>query len=137
MSFQWLMAFMNGKTNIRDDDALKLAEFLDVDVNSIMQLKRKTADDAIHEASKMMRERMEQDEAEPEYDEHAWLSLPRAHAFCLAAASQLGAIDPDHAVDYLANAEAYNQKLDELDNAFAGLADSAKQIHQPVLYMTG
>ena len=69
----------------------------------------------------------EQDEAEPEYDEHAWLSLPRAHAFCLAAASQLGAIDPDHAVDYLANAEAYNQKLDELDNAFAGLADSAKQ----------
>lgn len=66
-------------------------------------------------------------ENEPEYDEHAWLSLPRAHAFCQTAALQLGILDPDHAADYQANAEAYNQKLDELDSSFAALADSAKQ----------
>ncbi|MCR4759998.1 MAG: metal ABC transporter substrate-binding protein [Oscillospiraceae bacterium] len=74
----------------------------------------------------MEAEEAESDEA-PEYDEHAWLSLPRAHAFCLAAASQLGLLDPANAEDYQANAEAYNQKLDALDNSFAELAGSAKQ----------
>ena len=69
----------------------------------------------------------EPDGNEPEYDEHAWLSLPRAQAFCQTAALQLGVLDPEHAADYQANAEAYNKKLDELDNSFAELADSAKQ----------
>ena len=42
-------------------------------------------------------------EEEPEYDEHVWLSLKNTKTLCSAIASNLEAIDPDHADIYKTN----------------------------------
>ena len=61
-----------------------------------------------------------------EIDEHLWLSLKMAKEFCRAVASQLEAMDPAAAATYQANAAAYIQKLDALDQKFTDLAQQAK-----------
>ncbi|MBQ9542593.1 ZinT/AdcA family metal-binding protein [Ruminococcus sp.] len=65
------------------------------------------------------------EEGEEEYDEHVWLSVKNAKNICGAIEKELEAIDPDNAADYKANLESYTAKLDELDNSFKTLVDSA------------
>ncbi|WP_296561981.1 ZinT/AdcA family metal-binding protein [Ruminococcus sp.] len=65
------------------------------------------------------------EEGEEEYDEHVWLSVKNAKTICGAIEKELEAIDPDNAADYKANLESYTAKLDELDNSFKTLVDSA------------
>ncbi|MCK0111165.1 metal ABC transporter substrate-binding protein [Ornithinimicrobium sp. F0845] len=56
-------------------------------------------------------------------DPHFWLDPERYAAAGAAIAEELAAIDPVNAEDYLANAEAFSQDLDELDAEFReGLA---------------
>ena len=63
---------------------------------------------------------------EEEIDEHLWLSLKMAKEFCRAIASQLETLDPAAAAAYQANADAYIQRLDALDQKFTDLTRSAK-----------
>ncbi len=65
------------------------------------------------------------EEGDEEYDEHVWLSVKNAKTICGAIEKELEAIDPDNAADYKANLESYTAKLDELDNSFKTLVDSA------------
>ena len=60
-----------------------------------------------------------EEEEEPEYDEHIWLSLQNAAACCRAIAQKLGEADAPHAAAYTANAEAYAEKLSALDIQYA------------------
>lgn len=60
----------------------------------------------------------EHEEGEVEYDEHVWLSLRNAQALCGVIADTLAGVDPDHADEYQANAEAYCAKLAALDEAY-------------------
>lgn len=48
-------------------------------------------------------------------DPHAWLNPANAQTWLRAIAAELGQIDPDHAADYAANAEAAAAKLKALD----------------------
>lgn len=68
-----------------------------------------------------------EEEAEPEYDEHVWLSLKNAKICCKAIAEKLSALDSEHAADYSANYDAYAAKLDALDSDFQALAERAAQ----------
>lgn len=76
--------------------------------------------DALGNAAKMEEivEGMEADEDaedEAEYDEHIWLSLRNAARLCRIIAEKLGEIDAAGRDAYAANAEAYIQKLSDLD----------------------
>ena len=55
---------------------------------------------------------------EIEYDEHVWLSLNNAQLCCESIANALSELDPDHAADYAANADAYGEKLNALDEKY-------------------
>ena len=63
---------------------------------------------------------------EPEYDEHVWLSLKNASLFVTGIAEALGKKDTQHAGAFKANAEAYIDKLTELDRQYQSAADSAE-----------
>ena len=69
----------------------------------------------------------EDEEEGPEYDEHVWLSLKNAAAFCRALAGELGALDGANKAAYEANAAAYIEKLEALDGAYAAAVESASR----------
>ena len=71
----------------------------------------------------------EEEEAgeETEYDEHVWTSPVNAIAITEAVRDALKEADPENAAAYTANAEAYIQKLRELDISLRELVKNAKR----------
>lgn len=59
-----------------------------------------------------------EDEEEPEYDEHVWLSLQNAAKLCGNIRDALIAADPDGKDIYTANADKYLAKLNALDEKY-------------------
>ena len=66
------------------------------------------------------------DEGEIEYDEHVWLSLRNAQVVTSEIAAKLGEADPDNAEVYKKNADAYNQKLSDLDAEYKTAVENGK-----------
>ncbi len=62
---------------------------------------------------------------EAENDEHVWLSLRNAQTIVSRIAWALSEADKEHAAEYAANAQAYNEKLRALDEQYAQMADEA------------
>lgn len=63
------------------------------------------------------------DHEESGLDPHVWLDPTNVATITKAVATQLSAIDPDHAADYAANAKALESELTALDESFkTGLA---------------
>ncbi len=60
------------------------------------------------------------EESHGDFDPHFWLDPLRLAAVNDAIAERLGAIDPDQASTFTANAEASRDELSELDEEFAG-----------------
>ncbi|MEA5012711.1 MAG: metal ABC transporter substrate-binding protein [Angelakisella sp.] len=60
-----------------------------------------------------------------EYDEHIWLSLQNAQTLCRHIAARLCEIDSQHAQVYTANADAYIQRLGDLDTRYHQMVESA------------
>ena len=69
-------------------------------------------------------EENDHEDGEAEYDEHVWLSLKNASVFCRCIADTLGSLDAERKDSYEANAAAYIEKLDELDQAYQDAADA-------------
>ena len=69
----------------------------------------------------------EEEEEEPEYDEHVWLSLKNAKILTKAIAEDLCEIDEEHKDIYMRNEKAYEEKLDTLDKEYQGTVDAASQ----------
>ncbi len=59
------------------------------------------------------------------YDEHVWLSLKNAKLFCSSISEALCSADPENAQAYKANAEAYIEKLGELDTRYEETVENA------------
>ncbi|MCR4999567.1 MAG: metal ABC transporter substrate-binding protein [Lachnospiraceae bacterium] len=72
-------------------------------------------------------EEEEEGEEEIEYDEHVWLSLKNAKRLTAAIAEALCKVDAANAAQYEANSNAYQLKLDALDNEYASMASLAKR----------
>ena len=64
-------------------------------------------------------------QGEVEYDEHVWLSLRNAQTLTDAIATQLASIDPDHAKTYHGNAQAYRDRLTQLDGSYREVVEDA------------
>jgi len=62
---------------------------------------------------------------EVEYDEHVWLSLKNAQKLVMDIEANIESLDPDNAVDYAANADAYVKKLEELDKEYKKAVDES------------
>ena len=69
----------------------------------------------------------EEEDGETEYDEHVWTSPVNAIAITEAVRDALKEADPENAAAYTANAEAYIQKLRELDISLRELVKGAKR----------
>ena len=69
----------------------------------------------------------EAQEAGEEYDEHVWTSPRNVILLTEALRDALIELDPAHAEDYQANAEAYIQKLEALDGELRTLAETSKR----------
>lgn len=61
----------------------------------------------------------------PEYDEHIWTSPVNAAAMARAVGDALAGIDGAHAETYRENAEAYAQKLEDIDAEIRALVEGA------------
>ena len=67
------------------------------------------------------------DEAEPEYDEHVWLSLRNAKEICAAICGALCKKDSANAASYKVNLTAYTSKLDALDAKYNATVKAASK----------
>ena len=65
------------------------------------------------------------DEEEPEYDEHVWLSVKNAKLFCEKIECELSRMLPEHSETFRANLSQYKTQLENLDKEFE---DACKNI---------
>ena len=66
------------------------------------------------------------EEGEVEYDEHVWLSLRNASIFTDKISKELQEMDKEHAEVYKANADAYIEKINNLDKQYEEAVVSAQ-----------
>lgn len=77
------------------------------------------------EAEEHEHEEGEDHEEGPEYDEHVWLSLRNASSLVDSITSALSQADPENSETYIANANAYKEKLAALDAEYEKAVSSA------------
>lgn len=114
-----LFVYVGGESESWVDDALKEVTNPDMKVIKLMDV---IGDSAKEEEVK---EGMQSDEEEPEYDEHVWLSVKNAEALCSAICETLCEIQPESADVYRGHLDEYTQKLQKLDSDFADMAENA------------
>ena len=97
-----LFIYVGGESDGWVDDALKNASNKNMKVVNLLDvLGDSIKEEEVVEGMETEAEEEEADgEEEPEYDEHVWLSLKNTKTLCSAIASNLEAIDPDHADIY-------------------------------------
>ena len=78
-----------------------------------------------HEDEDHMHQNEEAHADETEYDEHVWLSLKNAQAFCAAIADALSSLDADNTEVYQSNLIAYIEKLSALDSEYQAATNAA------------
>ncbi|MBA4348072.1 MAG: zinc ABC transporter substrate-binding protein [Clostridiales bacterium] len=64
---------------------------------------------------------------EQEWDEHVWTAPVNAISIVKAMTAELITLDPDNAIAYQANSDAYVQKLQALDQSFRDVVDAASR----------
>ena len=110
-----LFIYVGGESDEWVDDALKQATNKDMKVIDLMEVLGDEAyEEEIIEGMEAEEEEGEEEE-EIEYDEHVWLSLKNAMVFVQKIADTLKEIDPDSAGVYESNAQAYKDKLMNID----------------------
>lgn len=115
-----LFIYVGGESDEWVEDALKEATNKDMIVINLLD----TLGDLVKEEE--VKEGMEAEEEEIEYDEHVWLSLKNAAALVNAIRDALVKADADNAGTYSANASVYVEKLKALDKRYQTAVDSAK-----------
>ena len=100
-----LFIYVGGESDGWVDDALKNASNKNMKVVNLLNvLGDNIKEEEVVEGMETEAEEEEADgEEAPEYDEHVWLSLKNTKTLCSAIASNLEAIDPDHADIYKTN----------------------------------
>jgi zinc transport system substrate-binding protein len=124
-----MFIYVGGESDQWVVDALKEAKNKDMVVVNLLEVLGDTVkEEEVVEGMESEEEETQADSEEgPEYDEHVWLSLKNAKTFSNYIASKLGEIDSANAADYSANADAYGKKLDQLDESYQQVVNSAKQ----------
>ena len=124
-----LFIYVGGESDGWVDDALKNASNKNMKVVNLLDvLGDSIKEEEVVEGMETEAEEEEADgEEEPEYDEHVWLSLKNTKTLCSAIASNLEAIDPDHADIYKTNVSDYIDALTDLDQQYQTAVNDSKQ----------
>lgn len=123
-----MFIYVGGESDYWVKDALKEAKNKDMVVVNLLEVLGDTVkEEEVVEGMESEEETQENSEEGPEYDEHVWLSLKNAKILSNYIASKLGEIDSANAADYSANADAYEKKLNQLDESYQQTVNSAKQ----------
>ncbi len=133
-----IFIYTGGESDVWVEDALQEAANKEMLVVNLLEM---LGDSAKEEAVEGMQHR-EKEEEEPEYDEHVWLSLKNAAVLVNGITETVCDADEANAEIYKANAEAYIEKLNEMDAKYeeAISAGSVKTLlfgdRFPFRYMT-
>ena len=120
-----LFIYVGGESDGWVEDALKEAANKDMQVINLLDvLGEQVKEEEVVEGMEAKEEESE-DEDEPEYDEHVWLSLKNAETLCNAITDALEEIDPANKDAYAANAASYLEKLAALDGEYQTVVDNA------------
>lgn len=125
-----MFIYVGGESDTWVEDALKEATNKDMIVINLLDvLGDSTKEEEVVEG---MQEEEPEDEdaeasAEPEYDEHVWLSLKNAQTLCSEIADKLAEIDPEHKDAYAANASSYIERLSALDTKYQEAVDNSSK----------
>ena len=115
-----LFIYVGGESDEWVDEVLKQSENKDLVVINLMdELGDAAKEEEIIEGMECEEEEEEEEgEEEVEYDEHVWLSLKDATIFVNSIEAAMETIDSTNASVYKVNADAYIDKLNELDKAY-------------------
>ena len=127
-----IFIYVGGESDKWVDDTLKQANNKNMTVLNLMDIlgdKAKEeevkegmqADEDDHEKG----EEHKEGEEEHEYDEHVWLSLKNSSLIVDKIAEALKKADTQHADAFQTNADAYKNKLNELDKQYQDAVDKA------------
>ena len=120
-----VFVYVGGESDGWVDDALAQAVNKDMIVINLLEiLGDRVVEEEIKEGMQAEEEEAEEDEG-PENDEHVWLSLRNAAYICKYIAEKLGEADAANKDVYIANAAAYIEKLNALDEQYKTAVDSA------------
>ena len=124
-SDKWVADVLNSAVN-KDMVVINLLEVLGDDAKAEETVEGMQADEHDHDGDEHDHDGDEHDHGEEtEFDEHVWLSLKNAAKLCKYIAARLGEIDPDNKAAYIANANAYIDRLNALDAAYADAVNAA------------
>lgn len=121
-SDEWVEDALQEATN-EDMVVINLLDVLGESVKAEEVVEGMEAEEEADEESDIEDENSEESEEEIEYDEHVWLSLRNASVITTAISDALKKIDEANAEVYEANAKAYVEKLNELDEAYKKAVD--------------
>ena len=119
-----LFIYVGGESDEWVEDVLASSENEDMlTINLVSYLGHK----AIEETEEMEANEEEEEEEgeEIEYDEHVWLSLRNAAAFCEEIDGAIELLDQKNADYYKSNLTAYVEKLNALDKKYSAAVDNA------------
>lgn len=124
-----LFIYVGGESDEWAEDALQGSSNEDRKEISLLEaLGGSAKEEEVVEGMEAEKEEGEGDEEEnPEYDEHVWLSLKNAQVLCDVIAGALMEIDSDNSSIYQENAKSYNEKLARLDTEYQTAVDSSAQ----------
>lgn len=116
-----VFVYVGGESDGWVDDVLKKADNKDMIVLNLLDILGEKAKE------EELKEGMQgEEEDEPEYDEHVWLSLKNASLFVDQIADALSQKDSQNAQSYKANAAAYQAKINALDQQYQAAVDAGK-----------
>lgn len=126
-----LFIYVGGESDEWVDEVLEQSENKDLTVINLMEVLGDAAkEEEIIEGMECEEEEEgeegEEGEEEVEYDEHVWLSLKDAALFVNSIDIAMESIDSKNAAVYKANADAYIDKLNELDKAYEKAVSEAE-----------
>ncbi len=116
-----LFIYVGGESDAWVDDVLAQAgndKMVVLDLLDILgdSAKQEVVVEGMQEEDKEVKD----DDEEPEYDEHVWLSLKNAGLFTKEICSALSSVDHDNAKLYESNAKSYAEDLKALDDKYTG-----------------
>lgn len=126
-----LFLYTGGESDSWVEDALASVTNQDLVAMNLMEVlgdgvKEEVVVEGMQEEDPHQEDQHEDSESEHAHqDEHIWLSLKHAALFCRAIADTLGTIDPAHQETYRENADAYIQRLEDLDAQYKTVVDNA------------
>lgn len=118
-----LFVYVGGESDEWVEDVLAQAQNEDMVVLNLMEI----LGDRVQEEETVegMQTEAEEEHGEAEMDEHVWLSLKNAEVVCGKIGEVLSILEPENAETYAANAQAYCEQLNALDEQYRQVIGNA------------